>query len=323
MALALVIMTWPLIWIGGLVTTLDAGMAVPDWPNTNGYNMFAYPWQTWLFGPFDLLIEHGHRLLASLVGFVAIGGAFAAYRWESRRWVRWLAYGTLAAVIFQGALGGARVLLDARTLAMVHGCFGPAFFAMCVVLAATTGRFWTSAARSAALEPVLRRGRRWALITTAAAYLQVVLGAQLRHVQPTASQAWFEHIVYLHLTMAFLVLVCAVLLARSLRATRPWADGFRFPSVGLLALVCIQLLLGFGSWIAKYGFPRFAENWPGAGSYLIHAQGYFESIVVTAHAATGSLILATAVLLAVRTWRGLASLAPIEPASGRAEGAWE
>ncbi|MFM7846796.1 MAG: hypothetical protein ACKPEY_21530, partial [Planctomycetota bacterium] len=65
--------TLVLISVGALVTTYDAGMAVPDWPTTYGYNMFAYPWQTWLSGPFDLLIEHGHRLLGSLVGFIAIG----------------------------------------------------------------------------------------------------------------------------------------------------------------------------------------------------------------------------------------------------------
>ena len=62
--------TFPLIWVGGLVTTYDAGMAVPDWPNTYGYNLFLYPWQTWLSGPWDLFIEHGHRLLGALVGMI-------------------------------------------------------------------------------------------------------------------------------------------------------------------------------------------------------------------------------------------------------------
>ncbi|MEM1304636.1 MAG: COX15/CtaA family protein, partial [Planctomycetota bacterium] len=66
-------MTFPLICIGGLITTTAAGMSVPDWPGTYGYNMFRYPWQTWLFGPWDLFIEHGHRLLAATVGLVTIG----------------------------------------------------------------------------------------------------------------------------------------------------------------------------------------------------------------------------------------------------------
>ena len=65
--------TFPLIWVGGLVTKYDAGMAVPDWPSTFGYNLFLYPWTTWLFGPWDLFIEHGHRLLGALVGMLTIG----------------------------------------------------------------------------------------------------------------------------------------------------------------------------------------------------------------------------------------------------------
>ncbi len=67
-AWALVCTVFPLIWVGGLVTTYDAGMAVPDWPGTYGYNMFLYPWTSWLAAPWDLFIEHGHRLLGSLAG---------------------------------------------------------------------------------------------------------------------------------------------------------------------------------------------------------------------------------------------------------------
>ncbi len=137
-----VCLVWPLIWIGGLVTTYDAGMAVPDWPNTYGYNLFLYPYKTWLFGPFDLLIEHGHRLLGAVVGMVAIGIVVLAWIGESRNWVVALAVGLLIAVITQGGLGGMRVVLGDRTLAMVHGCFAPAFFAMCVVMMVVTGRKW-------------------------------------------------------------------------------------------------------------------------------------------------------------------------------------
>ena len=122
LAILIVCLVWPLIWVGGLVTTYDAGMAVPDWPNTYGYNLFAYPYKTWLLGPFDLFIEHGHRLLGAIVGFVAIGIAVATNRKEPRRWVFGFALFLLAAVIFQGLLGGIRVVAVSRTLAMVHGC---------------------------------------------------------------------------------------------------------------------------------------------------------------------------------------------------------
>ena len=111
----LVCATFPLIWVGGLVTTYDAGMAVPDWPNTYGYNLFLYPWQTWLFGPFNVFIEHGHRLLGAAVGLIAIALVSVTWRCDSRTWVKSLAAATLVAVIFQGLLGGLRVIGIWRT----------------------------------------------------------------------------------------------------------------------------------------------------------------------------------------------------------------
>ena len=67
-AVALSCATFPLLWVGGLVTTTDSGMAVPDWPNTYGYNLFLYPWETWITGPWALFLEHSHRLIGATVG---------------------------------------------------------------------------------------------------------------------------------------------------------------------------------------------------------------------------------------------------------------
>ena len=101
MAVLLVCAVFPLIWAGGLVTTTDAGMAVPDWPSTYGYNLFLYPWQTWIGGPWDLYIEHGHRLLGALAGMIAI--ALVAVVWVSdhRKWLKGLSLAALGLIIFQ------------------------------------------------------------------------------------------------------------------------------------------------------------------------------------------------------------------------------
>src|SRR5262245_2457852 len=128
LSVALALVTFPLIWVGGLVTTYDAGMAVPDWPGTYGYNLLLYPWQSWLAAHWDLFIEHGHRLLGATAGLIAIGVVVATFLTDHRRWLRTAACGALALVIFQGFLGGARVLLDQRLVALVHGCIGPLFF---------------------------------------------------------------------------------------------------------------------------------------------------------------------------------------------------
>ena len=73
------------------MTSYDAGMAVPDWPTTYGYNLFLYPWQTWVLGPWDLFIEHGHRLFGATVGMLTIALLLTVWLREPRRWVSYAA----------------------------------------------------------------------------------------------------------------------------------------------------------------------------------------------------------------------------------------
>lgn len=79
------VMTFMLVWVGGLVTSHGAGMAVPDWPNTYGYNMFFFPISKWIGGIF---YEHSHRLIASGVGFLTTILAFWLYGYKSRKLLR-------------------------------------------------------------------------------------------------------------------------------------------------------------------------------------------------------------------------------------------
>ena len=113
-------------------------MAVPDWPGTYGHNMFLFPVAEWLGGPWDLFLEHGHRLLGATVGLITLGLVAAVWRLPVEPRVRWLAVAALVLVVVQGGLGGARVLLDDTTVAKVHACTGPLFFAVAVALAALT-----------------------------------------------------------------------------------------------------------------------------------------------------------------------------------------
>src|SRR5574342_1275515 len=105
-AVVLACATFPLLFIGGLVTSKGAGLAVPDWPTTFGYNMFLYPWSKMVGGIF---YEHSHRLIGSAVGFLTILLAVVLWYRESRQWLGWLGIVALAVVIAQGVLGGLRV----------------------------------------------------------------------------------------------------------------------------------------------------------------------------------------------------------------------
>ncbi|XZE54600.1 COX15/CtaA family protein [Planctomycetaceae bacterium SH139] len=311
LAVTIVCLVWPLIWLGGLVTTYDAGMAVPDWPGTYGYNMFLYPLETWLYGPFDLLIEHGHRLLAAVVGFVAIVLFATAWWVEPRRWVVWLAGGVLASVIIQGILGGMRVVLDARLLAMIHGCFGPAFFALCTATAVVTSKWWWTASagvldQKGQTVTVGRWAQRAAVGLAVLCYVQLLLGAQLRHLQAETSPTAFRHLVETHVGTALLVWLIGGFLA-----IRLWGCGdlaLSRPARWLVGLLSLQIGLGLATWIVNYGVPLSTEQWPAGmwpplSSYVILSKGYIESGIVTAHVATGSLLIACSVMLWLRTGR--------------------
>jgi len=306
-------MAFPLIWVGGLVTTYGAGMAVPDWPNTYGWNMFLYPPSAWIFGGFDLLVEHGHRLLASLAGLVTIGLWFAAIKCDTRRWFRWWCSGVLLAVIFQGALGGARVLLDERTAAMIHGCAAQLFLAMATATAVMCSRWWVAGSgidctrNSHSTFPQLQPANRslaWTVtLLLILAYFQVIAGAALRHIPVSARPGAFMGIVHIHLTFAGLVLATtlfAVLTAA--RSINLWG-GVKKPVFLILLTVLFQITLGSGTWLANYALP-WQELTTDLANYTITSKGYWESLVITGHVATGALLISLVTLTCVRAWRG-------------------
>src|SRR5690606_10877834 len=103
----LVVATLLLLGAGGMVTSTNSGLSVPDWPTTYGHNMFTYPLSGMVGGIF---YEHGHRLIASAVGMLTIGLVLFLWRVEPRRWVRRLGWLALLAVVVQGVLGGLTVL---------------------------------------------------------------------------------------------------------------------------------------------------------------------------------------------------------------------
>lgn len=300
LAVLLVFVTFPLIWVGGLVTTYDAGMAVPDWPNTYGYNLFLYPWQTWIFGPWDLLIEHGHRLLGAFAGMITLVFMAAVLRLDDRRWMNWAAVAAVLLVICQGVLGGARVLLDERTLAMIHGCVGPLFFAYAACLAVVTSHWWRAA--ESRDWPADAKLPSLAVLVASLAYWQLILGAHIRHIPVMATPADFRLAVLFHLFTAVILLVFVMLLVRK---TFRWRAGndVRRPVLLLGVLMLCQIGLGIGTWVVKYGWPMMGESYSISAQYLVINESLPQTFITTLHVATGSLILATAAVACLRCLR--------------------
>jgi len=272
--------TCVLIVFGGLVTNTGAALAVPDWPTTFGHNMFLFPWSGMVGGVF---YEHSHRLLGALVGLLTL--ALAAALWPRGGRLRVLGIVAVVAVIAQGIIGGLRVVLLTDALAMVHGPLAQAFFALVVALALVTS------ARMANPAPAVDGATRG--LTLAAAvlvYLQIVFGAFLTHAGR----------IDLHLIGAAAVFVLMPVVTARLRRT---GDAVAAPAARLLlALLGLQLLLGVGSYLA-----RFSAIWiPGGQLTML--------VLPVAHRLAGGLILAAAVVLAVRVLAAArpapASLAP-------------
>jgi cytochrome c oxidase assembly protein subunit 15 len=240
---------------------------------------------------------------------LCIAFVIVVWRAERRRFVRYAAIGALLLVIGQGVLGGMRVLFDERTLAMIHGCVGPLFFTYCVVLATITSRSWRERAPHAAKDSRSMAVFAAALVATIFAYLQLVAGAQLRHVGASLSPAAFRALVVFHLLGAGAVLIVTVYLAALTRRGRMPDGWLRVPSMWLLALVVLQLALGGGAWVVNYGWPAWFGDYPWAAQWLVNAdgairaRGHLQANITTAHVATGSLILAVSAMIALRAAR--------------------
>ena len=172
--------TLVLIGFGGLVTSKGVGMAVPDWPNTFGYNMFLVPFDEWL-GKFGIFEEHSHRLVASFVGLLTI--VLSAWLWvkDSRKSVRLLGICALVLVVVQGVLGGLRVTEINQNLGLIHGAVAQLFLVLVCGIALLTSSWWrrvnvskTDGASFAALKGFL-------VAVICLVFVQLLLGATMRH----------------------------------------------------------------------------------------------------------------------------------------------
>jgi heme a synthase len=261
--------TFPLIFMGGLVTSHGAGMSVPDWPNSYGYNMFLFPPRLWIGG---ILYEHTHRLMGTVVGMLAIALTVIAWKTEQRRWVRWLSTSVLFAVIFQGVLGGLRVVLVKLDLAIVHACVAQAFFCLAALVAVVTSKWWINApdfsrSEDAPAGRFLIAACGVALFIT---YAQLIVGATMRHNQAGLAVPDFP-------------LAYGQLLPRTDSSSLAQINNHRAWDLNLPRVSAQQIWLHMGH---------------RAGAFLVTlAIGIVAALVFTRHRGNPSIVLPTSILL--------------------------
>ena len=303
-----------LIFAGGLVTSTGSGLSVPDWPNSYGWFMFTFPIENWVGGIF---YEHSHRLIASTVGFLILVLAFWLWRAEPRSWVRKLGFIALGAVITQGLLGGITVLWYLPDpVSIAHASLAQIVFGLTTTIALVTSPGWRrgygprgrdlSAVASAKADD--RRLQRVALFTLAVVYLQIVVGATMRHTDAGLAIPdfpWmFGHLVPDHWDPKIAIhfahrvgalCVTAMLLATTGRVFSHHRNRLELlrPSLLLLALVTVQITLGALTVLSRR-----------------------EYVINSLHVVTGASVLATTLILTLRAHRARFGDAPAGSVAG-------
>ena len=300
-----------LVLAGSLVTSTGSGLAVPDWPTTYGWNLFTFPPSKWVGG---ILFEHGHRLIASGVGFLTI--VLAGWLWlqEPRRWTAWLGIAALATVVAQGVLGGLTVLYFLpAAVSTAHAGLAEIFFCLTIAIALFTSPRWIAGydipggdmpeRQSGSDMPGTRSVpgvnapmlRRIATTTTVLIYVQILVGATMRHTNAGLAipdfPLMFGHMVPDHwdpkiaIHFAHRVGAAIVTLAIIATAGHAWYHHRRrseltHPAALLLLLVVVQVALG--------------------GLTVLSQRGVW---INSLHVVCGALVLTTSLVLTLRTWR--------------------
>lgn len=272
------------------MTSTSSGLSVPDWPTTYGYSMFSFPLRNMVGG---ILYEHGHRLIASTVGMMTIGLVVFLWRADPRRWMRSLALAALAVVILQGVLGGLTVLYFLPApISIGHAALAQLFFCLTVAIALFTSAGWRRPAAAPVADPGLRR---WMAIVTVVVYLQILLGATMRHLGaglaipdfPLAFGGWLPPawplpvaIHFAHRVGALIVVVLVLVTARNVWVRHRGRPELTRASILLMAAVIAQATLG-------------------ALVVLTRRQ----PVINTLHVAIGAIVLGISLVLTLRAYR--------------------
>lgn len=258
---------------GAFVTTLGAGMAFIDWPTSDGRPLVLYPW---FDSTGDKFVEHGHRLAGVIVGVMALLLFGLSWLEGVSRLTRLCCSLVLVGVIFQGVLGGLRVLLDKQFIALCHSIFG--CFVFCglwlVVLVANRPPVFGR-------ELFVAACTEWFVFSVPMLCVaQFVAGAFVRH---------FGAFVYLHLIGACLVALSGIVVAYD--ALHVPVLGLRFARGCFVGAVVCQLILGAGVWFVKYGI---------AAAGVVGGQYPDLSVIVrSGHTVVGMCVVAASVIWAV------------------------
>jgi cytochrome c oxidase assembly protein subunit 15 len=272
-AVALAVCTLFLVVAGASVTSKEAGLSVPDWPLSYGQVM---PQMTG-----GVFFEHGHRMVATTVGFMTIILAIWLVRVETRRWMKYLGFVALGAVIVQGLLGGLTVkLLLPPAVSISHACLAQCFFSLTVAIALFTSKSWQQG-------PEMVEDHGWpslrtlAILTPAMVLVQIALGAAFRH----RAIGVLAHVLF-SMVVTLVVLFTATFVMHQF----PEHKALNAAAKAALGVTFLQVMLG----VAAYYTRLQASESPLA-----------MVLTTVSHVATGGLTMAASVILSIQILRNV------------------
>lgn len=258
---------------GAMVTSTGSSLAVPDWPLAFGQ---YFPKMTG-----GVLFEHGHRMIAGTVAIMTLVLTIWVWLVDTRGWVRALASCALVGIVIQAALGGITVLYSLprhmHQVSIAHAVLGQTVFCLILSVAQVTSHWYLHEARASGTIPV---AILWISVVILLIYAQLVLGALVRHTGANPLS---------HALMALVVAGGVLSIAIHTTIQRAGEKALTHPSSLLMALVPLQLVLGIGALLIRFG-----SKTPTA---------LFEAGFRSLHLACGAAILGTCVVLGWRLWR--------------------
>lgn len=265
-----------LVVAGGLVTSRDAGLSVPDWPLSYGTLMPKMEG--------GILYEHGHRMIATSVGLFTIVSLVWIFRVDRRSWMRKLAIAALLGVIVQGVLGGITVLLLLPWwISSSHASLAQLFFSTTVAMALFTSRRWL-AGPAVIPEEAENPLRGLSLIAPLCVLGQLFLGAAARH----KAIGSIYHICGAPLVTGMVLWVSMRILLHYARNRE-----LRISAVALITITLVQVFLGIAAFMTRIAYADAVQPMPLMVTFTV------------LHVAVGALTLAASIVMAILVRRNL------------------
>ncbi|PIP84397.1 MAG: hypothetical protein COR54_04325 [Elusimicrobia bacterium CG22_combo_CG10-13_8_21_14_all_63_91] len=251
------------LFAGGMVTSTGSGLAVPDWPMSYGRFMPA------MVG--GVYFEHGHRMIAGMVGALTWILAVWIHFTDERRWMRRLSLAAAVGIVLQGVLGGVTVLFGLPPqISASHAVLGQGLFACLIAIAQGSSSWYREASETPG-------GTLWkaGALAIGLLFVQLALGAYLRH----TGAGLVPHLI--GAAAAFWAVSRAAYLGQS-----DGGPAVRGVSIVMMVMALLQVFLGLGALLGRDA----------------RAIGVL-ALLPTAHQAMGALILAATVLWTMRAYR--------------------